>query len=447
MPALSLRPRRRLLSRLAVLLASTTFISGAAFAASNSVQIIDSQDPALKLGTVSFPGGKTVNLTVGIGSSLYHAKGDPKNLFWSITDRGANIDCGDDVQQVTGLSAQQICMGDDKGKVFPVPDFSPSIARIEIEKDGTFKVLQMIKLADTSGKPITGLSNPLKAAKTEKAYGADGKQLSFDPNGLDTEGLVQLKDKSFWIGEEYGPSLVHVAANGRIIERLVPTGIDQDLAGATYPIKAALPAIIAKRQLNRGIEGIAVSPDEKYLYAIVQNPLANPDAAAYKKAIATRILKVDRAAGKVIGEYVYTLDDYKTFPDDKDAKQESDVRISELMAVGTDKLVVLERIANTTKLNYIEIGKATNILGTAWDDKATSPSLEQLDRDGLAQAKVTPVKKKLWLISSDYQGLPGKLEGMTLVGNHDLYLINDDDFGIEGDHTRMVHLTVNPPKF
>ncbi|HVJ40937.1 MAG TPA: esterase-like activity of phytase family protein [Dongiaceae bacterium] len=447
MSALPSRSRRRFFSRLAVLLASASFVAGTALAASGAVQIIDSQDPALKLGTVSFPDGKTVNLTVGIGSSLYHAKADPKNVFWSITDRGANIDCGADVAEITGLSAQQICMGDDKGKLFPFPAFTPSISKIAIEKDGTFKILQTIKLADAAGKPITGLSNPLKAAKTEKAYGIDGKQIAFDPNGLDTEGLVRLQDKSFWVGEEYAPSLVHIAADGRILERLVPTGIDQDLAGATYPVKAALPAILAKRQLNRGIEGIALSPDEKYLYAIVQNPLANPDAAAYKQAIATRLIKIDRAREKVIGEYVYTLDDYKTFPDDKDAKQESDVRISELMAVGSDRLVVLERIANTTKLNFIEIGKATNILATAWDDAATSPSLEQLDHDGLAKAKIAPVKKKLWQISSDHPGMPGKLEGMALVGSHDLYLINDDDFGISGDHTRMVHMTVSPPKF
>ncbi|HEX9448483.1 MAG TPA: esterase-like activity of phytase family protein [Dongiaceae bacterium] len=440
------RPSRRLgASSLAALTAFSLLIA-TAFAASNTPQIIDSRDPALKLGTVNFPGGKTLNLTVGIGSSLFHAKADPKNIFWSLTDRGANIDCGD-AEKITGLTTQQICAGDDKGKIFPRPDFTPSISEIELQKDGNFKILQTIKLVDAAGKPITGLSNPLKAAKTEAAYDSAGKQLPFDPNGLDSEGLVRLRDKSFWIGEEYGPSLVHVAADGKIIERLVPSGIDKDLAAATYPVKAALPAILAKRQLNRGIEGIALSPDEKFLYAIVQNPLANPDAAAYKKAIATRLLKVDLTQQKVVGEYVYTLDDYKTFPDDKDAKQESDVRISEMMATDTDQLVVLERIANTTKLNYIEIGKATNILGTAWDDVATTPSLEQLNHDGLTEAKVVPVKKKLWQISSDHPGLPAKLEGMAMVGSNDLYLINDDDFGITGDHTRMVHLTVNPPKF
>jgi hypothetical protein len=440
------RLRRHLVATSLVALITASPMANTALAASTAPQIIDSQDPALKLGTVSFPGGKTLDLTVGIGSSLFHVKSDPKTIFWSLTDRGANIDCGD-AEKTTGLTTQQICNGDDKGKIFPRPDFTPSISQIELQKDGSFKVLETIKLADAAGKPITGLSNPLKAAKTEAAYDSTGKQLPFDPNGLDSEGLVRLKDHSFWIGEEYGPSLVHVAADGKIITRLVPSGVDKDLAAASYPVMAALPAILSKRQLNRGIEGIALSPDEKFLYAIVQNPLANPDTAAYKKAIATRLLKIDLAQQKVIGEYVYTLDGYKTFPDDKDAKQESDVRISEMMATGTDKLVVLERIANTTKLNYIEIGAATNILGTAWDEAATSPSLEQLKADGFADAKVTPVKKKLWLNSSDHPGMPAKLEGMAMVGGHDLYLINDDDFGITGDHTRMVHLIVNPPKF
>ena len=41
------------------------------------------------------------------------------------------------------------------------------------------------------------------------------------------------------------------------------------------------------------------------------------------------------------------------------------------------RFVVLERIDRTTKLQRISLAGATNILGSAWDDAATSPSLEQ----------------------------------------------------------------------
>ena len=256
-----------------------------------------------------------------------------------------------------------------------------------------------------------------------------------------------LKDGSFWVGEEYGPSLVHIAADGKIIERLVPAGVDADLAGAGYKVTGSLPAILAKRQLNRGIEGIALSPDERFLYAIVQNPLANPDADAFKAAAATRILKLDLASQQVVGEFVYTLDPFNTFKNDAKSDKQSDVRISELSAVGPDQLIVLERIAKTTKLYAINLGGATDILGTAWDDVATAPSLEQVMTADLAGKGINPVTKKLWLDSSDHPELPEKVEGVAILENGDLILINDDDFGIDGATTKIVRLTLPAPAF
>ena len=413
--------------------------------ADETVKVLESMDAKLQLGQVAFAGGKTLDLTIGIGSALFHMPGDPKDEFWALTDRGPNIDCSAS-EKITGIPTTQACNGDDKAKLFPRPDFVPSIVKVKLNDDGTFITTEWIPLKDAAGKTITGLSNPLKAAKTEAAYDKDGKQLSFDPNGLDTEGLVRLKDGTFWIGEEYGPSLVHVAADGKIIERLVPQGLEGDLSGATYTVTGALPAILMKRQLNRGIEGIALAPDESALYAIVQNPLANPNADAYKKASATRILKLDLKSRQVVGEYVYTLDPAESFKNDKSDKQ-SDVRISELTAVGVDQLIVLERIAKTTTLHAIDLGAATNILGTDWDKVETSPSLEQTAAADLAAKGITPVSKRLWLDSSTYPELPEKVEGVAIVDGKELVLINDDDFGIEGAKTRIVRLTMPSAAF
>jgi hypothetical protein len=428
------------------LLIGTALLTFAGIArADEAVKVLESMDAKLQLGKVEFAGGKTLDLTIGIGSALFHMSGDPADEFYALTDRGPNIDCSAS-EKITGIATAQACNGDDKAKLFPRPDFVPSIVKVKLNDDGTFVTTEWIPLKDAAGKEITGLSNPLKAAKTEAAFDKDGKQLPFDPNGLDTEGLVRLKDGTFWIGEEYGPSLVHVAADGKIIERLVPQGLEGDLSGATYKVTGALPAILMKRQLNRGIEGIALAPDESALYTIVQNPLANPDADAYKKASATRILKLDLKSQQVVGEYVYTLDPAESFKNDKSDKQ-SDVRISELTAVGVDKLIVLERIAKTTKLNAIDLSAATNILGTDWDKAETSPSLEQIAAADLAANGITPVTKKLWLDSSTYPELPEKVEGVAVVDGKQLILINDDDFGIEGAKTRIVRLTMPDAAF
>ena len=428
------------------ILSGTLALLSAAAQADDATMTFESSDPKLKLGAVEFAGGRVLDLSVGIGSALFHMPGDPDNEFYALTDRGPNIDCSAS-EKITGVPTAQACAGDDKAKLFPRPDFVPAIVKLRLNEDGSFVTTDWITLKDSAGKTITGISNPLKAAKTEAAYDKDGTALPLDPNGLDTEGLVRLKDGTFWVGEEYGPSLVHVGADGKIIERLVPAGVEADLAGAGYKVTGSLPAILAKRQLNRGIEGIAISPDEQFLYGIVQNPLANPDADAYKHAVATRILKLDLASQQVVGEFVYTLDAFDSFKNDPKADKQSEVRISELSAVGPDQLIVLERIAKTTKLYAINLGGATNILGTAWDDKATAPSLEQAMIADLAGKGITPVSKKLWLDSSNHPELPEKVEGVAILDGGRLVVINDDDFGIEGAKTKIVRLTLPAPAF
>ena len=57
---------------------------------------------------------------------------------------------------------------------------------------------------------------------------------------------------------------------------------------------------------------------------------------------------------RVAGEYVYVLDDPRSFRRDP-SPVNSDPRISEMMAVGLDRLIVLERTEQTTKLYEIEL--------------------------------------------------------------------------------------------
>ena len=132
-------------------------------------------------------------------------------------------------------------------------------------------------------------------------------------------------------------------------------------------------------------------------------------------------------------EYVYKLDEPQTFRRDPSKKQ-GDVRISELTAVDVDRLIVDERTEQTTKLYEIELAGATNIAGTRWDQVATHPSLEQTE---LATIEIAPVKKTLRFDTADQPDIAGKTEGMALLGDGALALINDDDFGISGGSTQI----------
>jgi hypothetical protein len=414
---------------LTLLLAGTVLTASAA-AGDVTIRNYLSDDTLLRIGPYTAEGGKTLNLTVGIGSSAFRRPDDPPNMMWTLGDRGPNIACSD-MKETTGV--ELTCREVKSGRIYPTPSYTPSIYRVMLLDDGTFRVTDVIALKDRDGRPLNGMPNPLRTATTETPLDGAGKPLQQDMRGIDAEGLVVLSDGSFWIGEENAPSLAHFGADGRMIARHVPAGTEGDFAGAPYETVGSLPAILTKRQANRGIEAVAVSPDERFLYFIIQNPLANPDTAAFQVARNTRLFKIDRATMRVVGEYVYTLDDPQSFRRDPSSKQ-SDPRISEMMAVGLDRLVIDERTERTTKLYEVELAGATNIAGSRWDDAATRPTLEQSD---LTTAGIVPLKKTLRFDTADHPEVVGKTEGMTLLGDGALALINDDDFGISGARTQI----------
>lgn len=406
--------------------------------------------------------GKALDITVGFGSGAFHYPADPANQFYAVTDRGPNIKCKDSAKL---LGITDFCgSGQGAHKIFPMPEYAPMISKFEIGNDG-IKVIKQIPLRNSAGEKITGLSNDLKVTNTEKSYANTGEQRAFDNEGLDTEALIKLSDGSFWLADEYGPSLIHVAADGTILERVVPAGMERDLADAGYPVSGKLPAVYAKRKLNRGMESVAVSPDERSLYFIMQSPLANPTAAAYKSSRNVRLMKFaldNGELGKAQGEWIYQIDTPAMFVDLPNGRgdlkkgkirKQSDVKISEMVAVDNDDLIILERISKVTKLYRVQLSSGDSILGTelsrsavAVKDSDTKQTLEQIYDPGAVGAM--PLVKAL--VFNSLTDLPKdmtlatKIEGIALLDNKHVALINDNDFGIAGRPTQISVLPIMP---
>ncbi|MGV6818593.1 MAG: choice-of-anchor I family protein [Thiotrichales bacterium] len=376
-----------------------------------------------ELGSVTFSNGFKLEATWGMGSAAAHRDGDDNKSFYTMTDRGVNIKCKDD-EEIIGID---IC---DSGKIFPFPTFTPTIFKFSLSGDSAV-VKEVITIKDKDGNPISGVSNQLSNF-TEKAYDIDGNEMAYDPNGLDTEALAVLKDGSFWISEEYAPSLVHADADGKIIERLVPAGLESELSGANYTVKGDLPAIIAKRHPNRGIESIAVSPDEQYLYFAIQSPLDNPD---YGDTRNLRMYKMAIADHSDIKEYLYQIDLPDTYNKDNESKtrKQKDVKVSEMTALEDGTILVLERISKTTKLYRVDFDAATPVPADKSDNLETDDS------------GVTPIAKKKVFDTDLRDGFPSKVEGIAPLGNGQFLTINDNDFGIEGDDTviKIADIDVN----
>ncbi|MFF8195520.1 esterase-like activity of phytase family protein [Streptomyces bobili] len=340
----------------------------------------------------------------GIGSDIYPA--GRKGEYWTVTDRGPN---------------GQIKVDGKKRRTFPVPGFDPAIVRIKVSGD-TVKVLRSIPLTTSSGRPVTGLPN--QAGRDEAPYSHDARtSLSYNPNGLDTEGIVRAADGSFWLVDEYGPSLVHVSARGKVLTRYVPEGLN--LTGSDYPVVEALPEVLLHRKINRGLEGLAQLPGGDLVLAM-QSPLSLPDTDAGEASRTVRLLRFSPRKKAAIAEYAYRFDPVEVVDPSED--DTSELKVSSVVAVGGDRLLVEERTDKAARLYLVRLDRKADILGGRWDDEATSPSLEQLADPAASGVPVLP--KRLVVDLGTVAGVPGKIEGVALVNRDTLALINDNDFGM-----------------
>ncbi len=388
------------------------------------------------LADIVLPTG-TMRLTRSLASGLCQSPLDTADIFWGVGDRGPNIKPEAAADRYGTEHLRQLA-AIDGAKIMPLPSTGPALARFRIRGDAV--VLEAaFDITDAEGVVISGLPVPYGPhAEFEPVYDLAGNALPTDPNGADSEGLTAMPDGSFWIAEEYGPSLLRVDRHGRVLVRWVPHGLGPSFDGASYPVSEALPAIAATRKLNRGFEAIAASADGSSLFVAFQSPLAHPDREAHERSRHVRIWQLDAENGALRAEYIYPLDDPDSFRRDADAGKVSrdDIKISEIQLTSDGQMLVLERITLSTKIYRVAL-HPDKAAPTALSHPETRPTLEQLSRKDLKAAGISLLDKTLVFSSDDHPEICGDLEGMILLGPTELLLSNDSDFGIEGAETQF----------
>ncbi|KMQ60076.1 hypothetical protein ACM46_17675 [Chryseobacterium angstadtii] len=356
--------------------------------------------PFSKLVTVN--GVDVINGGFGSGAAAHPTR---KGEFYVITDRGPNTDYLN-------------------GKKFPAPNFTPTIMHFKINAEGNIEVIKYIKLKNPSGQPITGLPNPAGMGSTgETAYDSSGNVLGTDNYGLDSESIVAAPDGTFWVSDEYGPHIVHYNAEGVELERISPVGVNTG--------SRKLPAVLAKRRANRGMEGLCITPDGKTLVGTIQSTMYVPTKALATNTTLTRIVTFDIATGQT-KQFLY-----------RQNGGASD-SVCDITAISNTEFLVIERDGNfgsqggTKKVYRISIAGASDVNGTdltAVDGmKINNKALEQSTWDEITNAGIQPVSKVLAVDLVAKLGYEhDKFEGIVYLGNNKLAVFNDDDFGILDD--------------
>lgn len=160
------------------------------------------------------------------------------------------------------------------------PDYVLRVHRIDPDfrtrhgGSGTIQLKSFMTLSDpyhrinfaivADGATYPGSSIPVDAEIRDRRLltGAD----------FDIESFRQAPDGTFWFGDEFGPFLIHTDRHGRVLEAPIP------LPGVMSPQNPFLGGMTPNLAASRGFEGMALTPNGRRLYPMLEGALAtDPD--------------------------------------------------------------------------------------------------------------------------------------------------------------------------
>jgi hypothetical protein len=320
---------------------------------------------ALDGGAVDLSTGTNADRRQGYFSDLYY---DPQRKeWWGLSDRGPG---GGVLNYETRIQRFTL-------------DIAPNGAI------SNYQVQQTIKF-NSAGSAMNGL-----APSPTSVLG----------NALDPEGIViHPKSGNLLVSDEYGPSLIEFDRAGNLVRRFTtPANLVPRNAGSGTPNFAGDAGNTAGKRTNRGFEGLAISPDGRYVYAMLQSAMLDEGGAG---GVYARIVKFSSETGEALAQYAYRMD-----------TSAQGRGISALVALGDDRFLVLERnnrgigvgatLAAADKAVYqIDLAGAVDVTNTA------------LPATGAFAGAVQKIAKRIDLDADTLAALgnqsPEKWEGLTV---------------------------------
>ena len=375
-----------------------------------------------------------------------------RGTFFMLPDRGYNVEGTTDYR--TRLNKVSITFKPVEG---------PGSAAAE-GNGITLNVEDTILLTDDKGEPMSGL-DPSEGGVRPAANGTPALPQAVNGRvAVDAEAIVLMPDGSFFVSDEYGPYIYRFSAQGKMLsairppEAIIPHRKGVDHFSANAPAAGAKKPEPANpetgRQNNQGFEGLALTPDGKYLVAILQSATRQdggdkPETRNYTRVLYYDISNVDQP--KLAAHYVISL------PVFKDAEGKTRVAAqSELLALDEHRFLLLCRDGNGygtknatsryRKIDLLDVAGATNLVGTPYESLTPVAPGGELVRE-VVPGKLSPFidmndtseLAKFGLRNgppNDRANLSEKWEGMALVPALDagrsrdffLFVVNDNDF-------------------
>lgn len=361
------------------------------------------------------------NILGGLGSGLAYAGGD---TFLMLPDRGPNATPYD--ASVDNTTRYYNRFHSFRFQLEPASTDLPFTIRETLE--ATTLLWSPKSLAYKGEAPalnaadhfyFNGRSDQFDAAKGS----TNPDNARFDPEGI----RVSADGKSVFISDEYGPYLYQFdRATG---QRLKSFALPAKFAAAHLSSKAdeEIAGNDNGRVANKGMEGLAITPNGRALVGIMQSPLAQDGGT---KAPYVRILTVDIASGAT-HEYAYGLNNIGT------AEKPKYAVISEIVAVNDHQFLVDERDGKGRGAGGEPVFKTLFLIDLAGaSDVSDLSGAEAMAGKAVTKTVFLDIVAGLKAGGVASDAIPEKIEGVsfgpdvTLNGavTHTLWIASDNDF-------------------
>ena len=367
--------------------------------------------------------GLAANILGGMGSGLAYAGG---NTFIAVPDRGPNATSynpavDDTVSYISRFQTVSMSLTANPAGSPLAFSLTPTLAGTTLLSSPTpLNYGTGAGLGVSSGAPSQNTTSQYFFTGRSDNYGVgnsgNAANARFDPEGV----RVSPDGKSVFISDEYGP---YVRQFDRATGQLVKTftlAANLDVSNLSPNGATEISGNISGRVANKGMEGLAITPDGKTLVGIVQAPLIQ-DAASNSTARMVRIVTIDVATG-VTRQYGYNLT--------------NGTGVSEIVAINDHQFLVDERdgkglgdgtAARIKQFFRIDLTGATDITNLTGASAAAAVVSKTLSVDLVNILNANGITAA---------NIPAKIEGLAFgqdvtvngVLEHTLWVANDNDF-------------------
>jgi hypothetical protein len=374
-----------------------------------SFQVFDVAEPSREISGLD-PRHSMLRFSPGSGLTFVSRSGDLLRFLY-VTDRGPNHDPNPNMAK--SMSAELVA----KTKVFPVPEYSPRYGTLVLDRASGTAQVENARTMKAAGKVLSGRP-PFSGDAKDGELGVDsaGKKLTVDANGIDPEAIAQADAEHVYISEEYRPSILKVRQQDGAVVEWLASG-------------KGLPEIFAKRRGNRGLEAMTMTPAGA-LIALLQSTIELGGEENGKKGTKTKDAFFIRGLSKQ-GETTRQF----AFPIDDRFKSPSEAKIGDIVSLGEDKFIVIVqgKLANGGMGSFLQVADTNGSCDPAVTKLPDGRELEfaTTREEFLLRCKPAVVRDLVNL--ADLGWNHQKTEGVALVDESTLVVVNDNDFGVGDD--------------